>query len=278
MYKIIGADKQEYGPVTADLINQWITQGRADGNTIAKAEGTEDWQPLAAFPEFSAALATKTSPTQRPPAVLSPPAGAQFVDVEAMAQQINARIGQLQVFDCLSRGMDLVFKNFWLSVGVCFVGTLIINVPVAGTVLFGTVHAGFFYLFLKLLRGEKAEFGDGFAGFSFVFVPSLLAGILTMVLVSLGLLFCIIPGIFLIVVWMFTWPLIMDKRLDAWQAMEVSRKICTPQFWPLLGLLIMNVLVYCLGILACCVGTLVAYPIMIAATAIAYESVVNPQS
>ena len=33
MYKIIGGDQKEYGPVTADQLRAWITEGRVNGLT-----------------------------------------------------------------------------------------------------------------------------------------------------------------------------------------------------------------------------------------------------
>lgn len=57
MYKMIGADGREYGPVTAEQLRQWIVQGSADAQTRVQGEGSPDWKPLSAFPEFAAALA-----------------------------------------------------------------------------------------------------------------------------------------------------------------------------------------------------------------------------
>lgn len=53
MYRIIGADGKEYGPVTAEQLRQWITEGRANADTRTLLEGTSDWKRLADFPEFS---------------------------------------------------------------------------------------------------------------------------------------------------------------------------------------------------------------------------------
>ena len=52
MYKIIGADNAEYGPVSAEQIRQWVGQGRLNGQTRAKAEGSENWKTLAELDEF----------------------------------------------------------------------------------------------------------------------------------------------------------------------------------------------------------------------------------
>jgi len=65
MYKIIGADGKEYGPVSAELLRDWIQQGRVSLQTQARLEGSTDWKPLSGFPEFAAA-------TNLPPLMSSP--------------------------------------------------------------------------------------------------------------------------------------------------------------------------------------------------------------
>ena len=56
MYHIIGADNQPHGPIDANTLNQWIAQGRANGQTMTCAEGSQEWKPLATYPEFAPAL------------------------------------------------------------------------------------------------------------------------------------------------------------------------------------------------------------------------------
>ena len=58
MYKILGGDQKEYGPVTADQVQEWIHQRRANAQTMIRADGSAEWKPLGSFPEFSAALAS----------------------------------------------------------------------------------------------------------------------------------------------------------------------------------------------------------------------------
>src|SRR5436853_3509943 len=53
MYKIIGADGREYGPISAEQVRQWIAEGRANAATLATAENMTEWKPLGSFPEFS---------------------------------------------------------------------------------------------------------------------------------------------------------------------------------------------------------------------------------
>ena len=53
-YKIIGTDLQEYGPVSAEQVRQWMAEGRVNSQTKVQSEGGE-WKPLAEVPEFTAA-------------------------------------------------------------------------------------------------------------------------------------------------------------------------------------------------------------------------------
>jgi len=53
MFKIIGADQKEYGPVSVAQIRQWITDGRLNANTQAQRAAGGDWQPLSTFEEFA---------------------------------------------------------------------------------------------------------------------------------------------------------------------------------------------------------------------------------
>src|SRR6185436_5221422 len=61
MYKIVGGDQKEYGPITSDQVREWIAQGRANGQTLASFEGSA-WKPLSTFPEFADALRVASPP------------------------------------------------------------------------------------------------------------------------------------------------------------------------------------------------------------------------
>lgn len=60
MFKIIGADQKEYGPVSADELRQWIAEGRANGQTLVQSDGGA-WRPLGSFPEFAFGLPQATA-------------------------------------------------------------------------------------------------------------------------------------------------------------------------------------------------------------------------
>jgi len=105
MYKIIGADEKEYGPISGEQIKQWIKDGRVNAQTRARPEGATDWQPLALLPEFAAALglgvpAAETSAV--PPLAPLPSAGDRQAALEAVrgpviALRVTAIIGLVLV-------------------------------------------------------------------------------------------------------------------------------------------------------------------------------------
>jgi len=67
MYKVMGTDDREYGPVSGDVLRQWIAERRANSQTRVQAEGVAEWKTLAELPEFSAALGGTPSSPSPPP-------------------------------------------------------------------------------------------------------------------------------------------------------------------------------------------------------------------
>jgi hypothetical protein len=275
MYKIIGADRVEYGPVTADRIQQWIAEGRANARTLARSEGTGEWRPLAEFAEFNEMLKAQAAVAPPPPRIAS-------AEVDRMAATIIARDYQLDIGDCFSRAWRLLQENFWLLVGATAVVMLIAlglgALPVIGMiaiVLLGFVlMGGLDWLFLKRVRGQTADMADAFAGFSLAFVPLMVAGLVIQVLTAAGLILCILPGIYLLVIWWGFVPLlILDKKMDFWPAMELSRKVVNHHWWQIFGLTLAALLVATAGLLLLGVGIFLTLPLATGAIVIAYEQI-----
>jgi len=53
MYKIIGTDGRQYGPVGTDQMRRWLGENRVNAHTLVQAEGTTEWKPLISYPEFA---------------------------------------------------------------------------------------------------------------------------------------------------------------------------------------------------------------------------------
>ena len=72
MYRIIGVDGQQYGPVSAEQIRRWLGENRLNAQTQVQLEGTQDWKALGSLPEFAADL--KAPPSLSPAPLPTPPA------------------------------------------------------------------------------------------------------------------------------------------------------------------------------------------------------------
>src|SRR5277367_4935972 len=82
MYKIIGADQKEYGPVSAEQLRQWIAEGRVNGQTRVQAVDAMEWKSMADVPEFSDILPKAPPPSAMPVVPIKPlpkqPANSQM--------------------------------------------------------------------------------------------------------------------------------------------------------------------------------------------------------
>lgn len=97
-YTIIGGDKKEYGPITADSIRQWITEGRLNAQSLAKAEGDAEWRPLLAFSEFAEFFGIVGQASSAPPPLIPAGVGGR----ETALQKVNAPAVALMVTGILN--------------------------------------------------------------------------------------------------------------------------------------------------------------------------------
>ena len=72
MYKIIGADGQQYGPVSSDQIRRWLVENRVRPETLVQAEGSVEWKPLNAYAEFAPDLRSAPPPPAQFPPTMAP--------------------------------------------------------------------------------------------------------------------------------------------------------------------------------------------------------------
>lgn len=73
MYRIIGGDGREYGPVALEQIQLWIAQRRAGPGTLVRPESSTEWSALNQLAEFASDLAALEPRSPSGPAVVPPP-------------------------------------------------------------------------------------------------------------------------------------------------------------------------------------------------------------
>lgn len=227
-----------------------------------------------------------------------------------MTPEIPFRRKAVEPVECIKGGWENIKSQYWLFVGMTLVAVLIGSaVPI---VLMGPMMCGLNMAFFKTRRGEPIEFGTLFKGFDY-FGQSLIAAllhtipiviivvpayILFYVFMFVGIaassssgepnpaaLFGVMGGfiIFWLVVvaliivvsigFLFVYPLLVDRKLSAIDAIKLSFKAALANFWRLLGMMLLTSLMSTVGVLACYVGAFLVMPIGYAAIAKAYEQV-----
>jgi hypothetical protein len=277
MYTIIGGDGKEYGPVSKEQILAWIDSGRANLDTLAKTEGLTEWKNLRDFSDFSPHGSFE-------PPVQSDSINYHELEPKAIAADLIKRGGKIEISSCYERSWKLVKNNFWPLLGttllIILVEAFINSIPRLGTfaslVIGGVLNGGLQYYYLKKVRGAPTTVADAFAGFSLAFLPLMLGGIIGTSLTLLGFILLIIPGIYLSIAYLFTWLLIVDKQLDFWKALEVSRRVISAQWWRMLGLMLLAVPFFILGLVCLVVGVFVAVVLVSVAVIYAYEDMCCP--
>jgi hypothetical protein len=231
-----------------------------------RGQSTPGWQqqpPPGYNPAQPPPPANHATPGYMPPGQIPPVYNAMGV----------APGGNFSAGDCIGEGWRLATSNL----GVFIAGTLLYIIisfaagliPVAGPLLVGgPLMGGFFVLVFKAMNGNPGA-GDIFKGFS-RFLPLFLATIVTTVIIFIGCMLLIIPGIYLGICYVFTTPLIIDQNLGFWDAMETSRKTVSKCWFSVFGLLLLCFLVCVVGMLALGVGMLVAIPVCQCALGAAY--------
>jgi len=224
--------------------------------------------------------------------------------------QIEFNRNAVQPVECIKAGWELIKSQYWLFVGMSLVGVIIGSVVPFG-ILMGPMMCGIYLALFKIRRGEPIEFGLLFKGFDYfgdaviatlihavpivvIVVPTYIifyVGMFAMMGVSGGrqpepaallgffgffALFWFVVMILIMVlsvIFLFAYPLIVDRRLSGLNAVKLSIRAGFANFWRLLGMmLLMGVLIF-VGVLFCYVGAFLVMPVYFAAIATAYEQV-----
>ncbi len=120
MYKILGGDQKEYGPVTAETLREWIAQGRASATTKARDENTGEWRALSAFEEIAPLFAAPSTPPPMPDSAAS--AMAAVIPYKNPKALIAYYLGVFSLIPCI--GVPLGIAAVILGIlGLKFAGT-----------------------------------------------------------------------------------------------------------------------------------------------------------
>jgi len=109
-------------------------------------------------------------------------------------------------------------------------------------------------------------------------LPIILTCIMLYVLLIVGFLLLIIPGIYLSVAYYYGTALVVEKGMSPWQALETSRKAITKRWFAFFGLIILTFLINLLGAAALLIGLVWTVPMTTMAFSIVYRNMFGVES
>lgn len=106
-----------------------------------------------------------------------------------------------------------------------------------------------------------------------LWLPIFALTLLMYIVVAIGLVLLVIPGLYLAVSYMLALPLLVDKKLDPWEALETSRKALTNHWLDFFGISLVLGLINLATIVTLGIGLIWTLPMTYIALGILYRKV-----
>ena len=108
--------------------------------------------------------------------------------------------------------------------------------------------------------------------------PLLFTMILMYIMIFIGFILLILPGIYLAVAYYMAMPLVAEKGMGPWEALETSRKAVTHRWFSVFGLFFVLSLIMAVSMIPLGLGTIWTIPMMIVAFGILYRNMFGVES
>ena len=155
----------------------------------------------------------------------------------------------------------------WFLVPLAFFG-IIYGVFVAGPIQYGAN-----WVFLKAVRGERIEVRDIFVVFQRNYWNAVIANIVVSIIVGLGFVMLIVPGIIFACRLAFVPFLVVDREMDVMDALRVSWDMTRGYGWQIFLMGLLTIPVVIIGLICLIVGVFVSVMWISAAFATMYHAV-----
>ncbi len=104
-------------------------------------------------------------------------------------------------------------------------------------------------------------------------LPLLAVAVLMSVLITIGFLLLLAPGIYLSLAYIFAVPLVVEKNLGIWEAMETSRRKVTRHWFKLFFLFLIMGIILFISALPFGLGLIWTYPMTVAMVGVLYRDI-----
>ncbi len=159
-------------------------------------------------------------------------------------EDVLARGYTVKTFEYLRQGWDAFTDNpvgfLGFTLALTFASQAVpLLAPIVGQVLSVVIQvvmfAGLAIVTWKQATGGSTVFADFFPDWKTT-AQLVWCTVVGLLLIVIGLAFLVLPGIYLLVAYTFSYLLIVDQRKGVWQALEGSRRVVNKHWWGVFGL------------------------------------------
>lgn len=234
---------------------------------------------------------TDANPYQAPESELAPPA-------EAVGGSLERGLSgdyDFSVFELFNQGWEVSkgFKaTFWgaalimIGVNMAFsfasipfqnsvVLTMIIQI--LAIVILWPLNAGFMMLGIHRAAGREVN-SMQITGYFDRTVKIVLLNLLMVVLIGIGFILLVLPGIYLAIAYMFALPLMLDKNMGVWEALESSRKTVSHKWFSFFGFALLILVAVMVAGMLLVIPLIWVLPLIVVAYGFLYTKILGVES
>ncbi|MFA6564265.1 MAG: DUF4339 domain-containing protein [Verrucomicrobiia bacterium] len=260
---------------------------------------------------FSASPPAPAAATPAAEPAAAPAPGVEIAD-QILLRGYTVAIGEWigQGWDFFKANMGFAIGACWIVFGLSFGAGMLGMIPCFGAVVqlaFNFVIqpvliGGLWYVLLQRRRGQPATVGGVFDGFNLFFAQSILVNLIMGLIIlaailpgaivagiggatlkshaviggpllALGILLALVPMFYISVCYAFAMPLVVDRRMQFWPALETSRRVVARHWFAVFAYSLVVGLLSLLGLLACIVGIIFTLPMCFCMFVVAYDNI-----
>lgn len=145
-------------------------------------------------------------------------------------------------------------------------------ISILGAAVTYPLLAGMMMIGIRRAADQAFNFDLAFSGFKNP-LPIIITGVLMLVMVYAGCLLLLLPGIYLMIAYALALPLVIERGLSPWQALETSRKAISQHWFKVLGLNLVLGLIVGLSAIPLGIGMIWTVPLWAIASGVLYRTI-----
>lgn len=194
-------------------------------------------------------------------------------DIQQKVEDVSAGF-RLSIENVLQIGFNLLRKSPGIFIIYSVIGSVALSNPISGLLLGGPVITGY-YIVSQLIKQDKpVELPDFFKSFD-KFLPLLILNLLMSLVIFVGLILLVIPGIYFAVSYLFAHFFVWFYDVDPTEAVRLSRKTVSGNFGQIFLLCLILGGINLLGIMAFGVGILLTLPFTYCVIYAAFDDIIG---